>query len=228
MKKPLALTIAIPAFNEENNLAESVTSALKEASKLTTDFEILVVNDGSTDGTLRILEKLAKAHKQLKIINHPKNLGIEASLKNLYQEANKEVTFFNGADNEIKMSVLPKLLQKLEEGNDIVVAQRKLKKYNIFRAIISWSFNFLIKSFFGFDPYDAGCAKLFKTKIYKGIKVKSASVFGEAERLIKASKMGYKISSVKVTHYPNKKPSSIKLMTPVLALKDFFRILINS
>lgn len=226
--KNLALTIAIPAYNEEDNIKKAVLLAVKVADKLKTSYEILVVDDGSRDKTPLLLTKLNKKYSQIRIITHPVNLGIEPSLKDLYKNALGKITFFNGADNEIRMTILPEMIKKMREGNDIVVAQRISKEYNLFRHTLSWGFNFLIKMFFGFDPYDAGCAKLFKTSIYKNIKVKSTSVFGEAERLIKARRQGFRIASIKVTHYPNKKPSSIKLMTPLLAFKDFVWLLIRN
>ncbi len=226
--KNLDLTIAIPAYNEEDNIEKAVLLAVKVADKLKISYEILVVDDGSRDNTPLLLTKLGKKYPQIRIITHPVNLGIEPSLKDLYKNALGKTTFFNGADNEIRMTILPGMIRKLKQGNDIVVAQRISKEYNLFRHTMSWGFNLLIKLFFGFDPYDAGCAKLFKTSIYKKIQIKSTSVFGEAERLIKASRYGYKISSVKVTHYPNQKPSSVKLWTPVLAFRDFVWLLIRN
>lgn len=226
--KNLALTIAIPAYNEEDNIEKAILLALKVAGRLGIDYEILVVDDGSKDQTPKILTRLSRKCPQLRVITHKENLGIEPSLKDLYKNASGKITFFNGADNEIRMTILPEMIKKMHQGNDIVVAQRISKKYNLFRHALSWGFNFLIKMFFRFDPYDAGCAKLFKTSIYQNIEVNSKSVFGEAERLIKASKNGYKIASIKVIHYPNQKPSSVKLMTPLLAFRDLVWLLIRN
>ena len=225
--KKLALTIAIPAYNEEDNVEKAVLSATQVAEGLKISYEILVVDDGSIDRTPQILAKLRKKYSQIRIITHPVNQGIEPSLKDLYKNALGEITFFNGADNEIRMTILPEMIRKMKAGNDIVVAQRISKEYNLFRHTMSWGFNFLIKIFFRFDPYDAGCAKLFKTSIYQNIKIKSNSVFGEAERLIKASRQGYRLASIKVIHYPNQKPSSVKLLTPLLAFKDLLLLLVR-
>lgn len=228
MKKNLSITIAIPAYNEENNITEAIESALRVAAKETEDYEILVVNDGSTDSTGEILSSLAQKHPKIRVITHLVNQGIEPSLKDLYANSSKEVTFFNGADNEIKMSILPEMVNKLNEGYDIVVAKRRVKRYNLFRSITSWGFNFFVKTLFGLDPYDAGCAKLFKSQVYKNIKAESTSVFGEAERLIRAHKNGYKISFVPVTHFPKSGPTSINISHVFRAVKDlitlYFRI----
>lgn len=227
MKKERSISIVIPAFNEQENIREAVESAVTEARKLTADYEVIVLNDGSNDDTQEVLDSLKNGVSKLSVLIHQKNLGIEPTLKDLYKAAKKEITFFNGADNEIKMSVLTSLIKKMDEGFDIVVAKRETKNYNLFRGVLSWGFNFLIKIMFGVDPYDAGCAKLFKTEIYKNLKINSESPFGEAERLIKAHRMGFKISSVPVTHYRGEKVSSIKLKHALDSLGDLLRVLVS-
>ncbi len=228
MKKNLSLTIAIPAYNEEENISESIRSADEEASKLTNNYEILVVDDGSTDKTPQILSKLREKYPKLRIINHIKNFGIEESLKDLYSGAKGNLTFFNGADNEIKMSILPSLMKEMQEGFDIVVAKRKVKKYNLGRKFVSWGFNFFTKLLFGVEVHDAGCAKLVKSHIYKSLDIKSTSVFAESERLIKASRAGSKIASVPVVHYPKENPSQLNFKLVFASIKDMLLFALRS
>lgn len=220
-----SITVAVPAYNEAENIEKVLQDAFREVRALTGDYEVLVVNDGSSDKTLAILKKLQTKYSPLKIIHHPYNLGIEASLKDLYNHSRKELTFTNGADNEIRMSILPELVKKIEQGADIVVARRKVKKYNLFRLFVSWGYNFLIQFLFGFNPYDAGCAKVVKTPIFKNLEVRSKSVFGEAERLIRAQRRGYKIDFVLVTHYPNlNQPGNISYSQAYQSLVDALRL----
>ena len=227
MRKNLSLTIAIPAYNEEQNIILTVETANFNAKKLTRNYEILVINDGSSDKTGEILNNLKSRFSHLKVSTHKNNLGIEPTLKDLYMLAKKDLIFFNGADNEIKMSILPSLIKKMDEGFDIIVAKRKVKKYNLFRKFVSWGFNFFTKLLFGVEVYDAGCAKLVKSCIYRSLDIKSTSVFAESERLIKASKAGYKIASVPVVHYPKAKPNQLDLKLVFASIKDMLLLLLR-
>lgn len=225
--KKISLSIVIPAYNEEDNIKESVFRAEKTALRTRGDYEIIVLNDGSTDKTGQYLSEVAINHPKLKIFSHEFNQGIEPTIKDLYRLANKELIFLNAADNEISFSILPDLLRELQRGADIVVAKRIIKEYNLTRRFVSWAYNFSSKALFRVETYDAGCAKLVRADIYKHLKVRSTSVFAEAERLIRASRAGYKIESIPVTHFPKKGQSSFRLRDVFSSLKDLLLLFLE-
>lgn len=225
--KKISLSIVIPAYNEENNIEEAILRAERAALRICGDYEIIVLNDGSTDRTAEYLSEIVASYPKLKIFNHSRNQGIEPTIKDLYKLASKKLIFLNAADNEIAFSILPNLLTKIQQGADIVVAKRITKEYSLKRKFVSWAYNFLSKVLFRVETYDAGCAKLVKASIYKNLKVRSTSVFAEAERLIRASRGGYKIESVPVTHFPKKGQSSFRLRHVFSSLKDLLLLFLE-
>ena len=122
MKKVSSLTIAIPAYNEAGSIEKVVTDALAAVKNLAADFEILVVDDGSTDRTGAILSSLAEKSKDIKLIRHPKNQGFSGAIKSCYKQATKDLVFLLPADGQIKAADCALFLEKINRA-DVVVVQ---------------------------------------------------------------------------------------------------------
>jgi len=221
--KKINLSIVLPVYNEEAHIEKVIIEASKVAKRISNNFEILVVNDHSTDKTPEILKSLRI--KQLKIVNHKKNLGIEKTLKELYSIAKNEFIFFNGADDDINMDVLLKLHQKILASNaDIVVGNRIIKNYSLKRKIISLAYNSLVRYLIGVEVYDAGTVKLVKKKCFTNIKIDSKTVFGEAERLVRSVKNGAKIEKVDIKQNMNDSNDSVNYKEVFLSTVELFRL----
>lgn len=224
--KEISLSIVIPAYNEEKMIRTTVQSAYRTAKKITQRFEILVINDKSTDGTLEILQSIE--YKELKIINHKKNLGIEKSVRDLYNTAKNDLVFFNGADGDIDMEVLLKLFNKMIETKaDIVVGNRIFKNYSLKRSIVSNLYNDLVKILIGVNVYDAGTVKLVKRKYFSNLKVDSNSVFGEAERLVRSVKRGARLEKVDIKQNLIETNDSIDYKGIILCGKDLISLVLK-
>lgn len=196
------LSLCIPAYNEEMTIHQVVIEASKLLERLPFPGEILVIDDCSTDRTWEILSNLTPMLPGLQIRRHPVNQGIAATFAELYRWAKKDWVFLNSADGQWPMSAALDLLP-MTHAYDIIVARRADKHYRLGRRLTSWMFNFLPLIFFFTRTFDAGSVKLARRSVYD-IPIISSGVFAEAERIIRAKRLGYRIGVKSVTHFPRR------------------------
>jgi glycosyltransferase involved in cell wall biosynthesis len=194
------LTICIPAYNEEGTIRQVVMEADSTLEQISKPSEILIIDDCSRDRTWQILCDTQKTLPRLQLRRHETNKGIASTFAELYQWAGKELVFLNSADGQWKMNTLLELLP-LANQYEIVIARRPAKHYRFGRQLVSWLFNALPVIFFATRTYDAGSVKLVQRAIYD-IPIISNGVFGEAERIIRAQRRGFRIGVRDVEHFP--------------------------
>jgi glycosyltransferase involved in cell wall biosynthesis len=220
-----SVSVCFPAYNEE----ETVAGVLEQAHELLApsglDYEILVCNDGSTDRTRAIIDGLAGRIARLRVLHHEHNLGIHSTFEHLYSEASKEFVFLNSTDQQWDTRILFDLLP-LATHWDVMIASRKHKHYGIVREFVSWTFNAIPLILFGVRTVDAGAVKLMRREIVERFPVVSRSAFSEAERLIRAARAGYLITShpVSVAERQAGKAKGVSFTAVVEALKDVARV----
>ncbi len=218
-----SISVCFPVYNEEATVAD----VLKEAHQLLLssglDYEILVCNDGSVDQTKSIIEKTICGLPNFRFLNNPHNLGIHKTFELLYSQAKKQFVFLNSTDQQWKTSVLFEMLPLTKEW-DIIVARRKNKHYGVFRSLVSFMFNLVPLVLFRVRTFDAGSVKVVRREIIQRLPLVSISSFSEAERLIRASRAGYRITEYPVEVSPRKtgKSNSIKLGTFLNIIRDIF------
>src|SRR4030095_9695824 len=196
------ITICIPAYNEEATIEQVVIDAELAFKQASVSGEILVIDDGSADRTWEILCNIQKTMPILEIRRHSINRGIALTFAELYQWASKELVFLTSADGQWKMSALLELLPMAAQ-HDIVVARRRVKHYGYSRHLVSWLFNALPVILFATRTYDAGSVKLVRRAIYD-ISIISSGVFGEAKRIIRARRGGFRIGVKAVELFPRR------------------------
>lgn len=204
------ITVVIPAFNEEKIIFQNVTAVFNYLKSHFSLFEIIVVNDGSTDNTKNELEKLEKSLK-IRILNLPKNEGKGGAVKSgvLNADNDSEILMFLDADLAIPIEELEKFIKEIEKGFDIVVASRFvpgvkiLKPVKWYRKILEWGFRILRLIILNdYKIKDTQCGfKVFKKEVAKKIfsisKIKRFAF--ETEIIFLAKKMGFKIKELPVT-----------------------------
>ena len=217
------ITICIPAYNEEATIEHVVLEANTVLGRLSLPGEILVVDDCSRDRTWEVLSRLQATLPNLQIRRHAVNRGIAVTFEELYRWAKTELVFLNSADGQWRMSTVLDLLPMIDHY-DIVVARRSDKHYGPARGLISWLFNALPRVLFLTRTYDAGSVKLARRFIYD-IPIISAGVFVEAERMIRARRLGYRIGVKDVAHFPRRtgKARGAKPALVLEAIRDLFR-----
>ena len=197
------LTVAVPAYNEEESVERVVEELLIKIPTFVEDFELLFVNDGSTDRTGEILDELAARHESVRVVHHDRNQGFPGVVFTLIRNTKKQVYTGISADGEVNVDDLSKMLDKIIEGYDVVIGVRNQKpNYNRYRKIVSWSYNKSVELLFGVNFRDIGSTKMYRTEVFKHIDTRSNSAFINAEYLVKASRLGYKIGFVDIVQRP--------------------------
>ncbi len=193
--------IAIPAYNEERNIKKVVEKSLSWLKKTTKNYRVLVVDDGSTDNTGKILDFLIKKNKNLEIIRHKKNLGVGAAWNDLYKNASKDIIFTCPADQQFNPKDFSKILPYIEKTDIISIYRPKKEDYSFLRLIITNINRFLNKILFNLDIKDINWVKMYKKNILKNINLELKSPLIETEIMAKAKKRNAKIIQIEAPYH---------------------------
>ncbi len=193
-----SFSIVIAAYNEEETLRRVFERSLAVVKDCTDDYEIIILDDGSTDQTGSIAASLKQQYPDvLKVISRKANKGIAETFEELFRAATKEYVFDVPADGEYPPEALREIIPLLSEY-DIVVCNRTFKNYTMYRRIVSFSYRWLPRLLFGVDLYDPGSTKCRKKEVIDKVPVTSKGVFVEAERLVRAVRHGHRLGKVNV------------------------------
>lgn len=204
MTKPVTLSIFFPAYNEEKNIEQTVERAIEvvEDSPYVSDYEIIVVNDGSSDATAEIAASLAARHKALRVINHEQNQGYGAALKTGIAAARMDYVFFTDADLQFDIVELQSLLVHLS-SYPVVIGYRAPRKDPFMRLLNAWGWNKLNRLFFGLRVRDIDCAfKIFRREDVQNLDLQSNGAMLSAETLIRLTRKHIPLKEVPVSHLP--------------------------
>lgn len=202
--KPISLSIFFPAYNEEDNIALTVKKTVRvvEESPYVREYEIIIVNDGSTDGTAREALALARAYPAVRVINHGENRGYGAALQTGLNAATKEYVFFTDADLQFDILELQNLILQLPQY-DAVIGYRAPRRDSFMRLLNAWGWNTLNRLLFGLRVMDIDCAfKLFKREQVQRLSLRSTGAMISAETLIRLLQAGARIKEIPVSHLP--------------------------
>ncbi|MCA0447423.1 MAG: glycosyltransferase family 2 protein [Bacteroidetes bacterium] len=197
------LTIVIPLLNEEESL-QILRDQINEAcTKASLDYEILFIDDGSTDNSWTVLSDLASKHDNIKVIRFRKNYGKSAALAVGFQEAEGEFVITMDADLQDDPFEIPNLFNKLTTENwDLVSGWKKIRHDPVSKTLPSKLFNYVTGKLVGLRLHDFNCG----FKIYRNEVVKDVHVYGELHRYIPALAhlSGFKVTEHPVIHHPRK------------------------
>lgn len=197
-----SLSIVIPAYNEEGNLASLVKQTLVDAKKITNDFEIIVVNDGSSDKTAAVADSLEKNYKNVRVIHHKKNQGLATAWKTGIKACKKDVILYIEGDGQQPFKDQIDLLKKIKYA-DIVLGTRTHRfDYTPCRKLLSYGYLFLIKLFFNLNYKDVGWSQAYRRRIFDKVEIKSVTPFFDTEVIIKALRYGFKVSEARSFYRP--------------------------
>ena len=201
MEKIKSLSVVIPVYNEEENIPKLYEELKEVLEKLPYEYEIIFVDDGSTDRTPQILEELAKKDPHVKVVRFRRNYGQTAAMYAGFQYASGDVVITMDGDLQNDPRDIPKLLEKINEGYDIVSGWRKDRKDPFLSRILpSKIANWIISKVTGVHLHDYGCT----LKAYRKEVAKNFRLYGDMHRFLPAvaKSFGAKITEVVVNHRP--------------------------
>ncbi len=198
------LSVVIPAYNEEANLARCLTSVSAVLKRLKLESEIIVVNDGSSDKTGEIAKSFLKKIPGLKIVTNNPNRGYGGSLKAGFLAARKDFIVMTHADNQLDFSEVDKFLDlQSQTGADIVSGVRAGGGDAFYRTFLRWGWNTLVRALFGYLASDIDCGfKLFRRQILDRVNLPSDGAMIDTQLLAGSRARNLKVVEIPIRHYP--------------------------
>jgi glycosyltransferase involved in cell wall biosynthesis len=198
----LDLSVVVPLFNEAESLAELSAALRQVLEELKLKYELIFVDDGSTDNSFRILQEMHELHRQIKVIRFRRNFGKSAALSAGFQAAEGEVVVTMDADLQDDPEEIPHLLEKVREGHDLVSGWKKKRFDPLSKTIPSRVFNSVTSLLTGIKLHDFNCG----LKAYRKELAKELSIYGELHRFIPvlAHWAGFRVGEIVVQHHPRK------------------------
>ena len=196
-----SLSFVFPMYNEIGNVERCVAEALATGRKITSDLEIVLVDDASTDGCGALADQLAERHPEVKVMHHPKNRKLGGALRTGFAAATKDWVLYIDSDLPIEMDDAL-LAVPLTANADMVIGNRQGRAEGPKREIMSWVYNRLIRVLFGLNVRDVNFAfKLFRRSILERISLQSEGSFIDAELLIETHKAGFRIAELPLRYF---------------------------
>jgi glycosyltransferase involved in cell wall biosynthesis len=201
-----SLTVVLPAYNEEESLPD-VFGQCDQLLELLTDWEVevVVVDDGSTDGTAELLESLSTSRDWLRVIRHPQNLGYGAALKTGFAAARGQFVFYTDSDSQFDLLELREVLPLMMDA-DLIAGFRVYRFDPLGRLFMSWVYNRLVRVLYRVRVRDIDCSfKVMRRERLDRLVLMSDDFFIDTEIVARARKWNWRIKEVGVRHYPRRK-----------------------
>jgi glycosyltransferase involved in cell wall biosynthesis len=210
------LSVFYPMWNEEAYIERALQFGRRACEDLVAtgdiaDYELIVIDDKSTDRTPEIADALAEADPHIRVIHHERNRKLGGSMKTGFAAATGDLVLYTDADLPFDMAELPRAVRLLREYDvDIISAYRFDRTgEGMLRAVYTFVYNALIKSLFGVKVRDINFAfKLCRSRIFDHVELKSEGSFIDAELVIRATRLGYEIMQMGVDYFPRTRGES--------------------
>lgn len=200
-----SISVVFPAYNDGGTIASMVAAAWIALNQVTSDYEIIVVNDGSSDYTATMLDEISVRYPELRVITHPYNQGYGAALRTGFSAASKDWVFYTDGDSQYNPLELVNLVGALHEGVDVVNGYKLTRNDSWMRIVIGRAYHYLVKFLFGIHIRDVDCDfRLIPRRILEEIELKSVSGAICLELVKKIEDAGYVFAEVPVNHYSRK------------------------
>jgi glycosyltransferase involved in cell wall biosynthesis len=194
------ISLVFPVFDEEDTIGTVIEEALEAGERISRHFEIVVVDDGSRDGSAAIIDGWCRRDTRVHVVRHATNTGYGAALRSGLRHATGELVFFSDADLQFDLRELGKLLEHADEF-DIVAGYRFPRRDPWPRAVIASTWGMLVRALFGLRVRDIDCAfKIFRRPVLDAIPIQSIGAFVNTEILVRAQALGASIRQVPVSH----------------------------
>ena len=199
---PVSVSVALPAFNEEAIIERTVRHVASVLTPLVEAFEIIVTNDGSVDRTGAVLSALQQDPSvHLRVVTHERNLGYGAALASGFDAAAMPLIFMTDGDKQFDVREIEGFLAAMGPETDLVIGWRQKRADPPARLLNAWGWKMLVNSLFGYVARDVDCAfKLFRREVWHSMVVHARGATFSAELLVKARRLGFRVTELPVTH----------------------------
>jgi glycosyltransferase involved in cell wall biosynthesis len=200
--KPAGLSVFFPAYNDSGTIASMVIRAVQAASELTPDYEVIVVDDGSSDATAEIADELARTYPRVRVIHHSKNRGYGGALQTGIRSATKELIFYTDGDAQYDPGELALLWTELTSETDIVNGYKISRSDPMHRIIIGRLYHHIVSIMFGLKMRDVDCDfRLMRRSMFDTIELQKTSGVICLEMMKKVQDAGFRMVEVPVHHF---------------------------
>ena len=217
------ISVVIPVYNEAENLADLHRELTASLASVGQSYEIVVVDDGSTDSSFERLRAIEAADPRVRVLRLRRNFGQTAAFSAGFDHARGEIVVTSDGDLQNDPADIPRLVAKLDEGYDMVCGWRRRRRDPISKRVPSWIANRIISAATGVHLHDYGCSlKAIRSEVVKGLRL-----YGEMHRFIPAvaSWMGVSLAEEPVSHRPRTRGrSKYGLGRTVRVLLDLFTV----
>jgi glycosyltransferase involved in cell wall biosynthesis len=196
------LSIFFPAYNDSGTIASLVITALHSARKLTADFEVIVVNDGSADKTAEILDELARTYPEVRVVHHERNRGYGGALRTGFATATRDLVFYTDGDAQYDPAEMELLWRRLDDSVDVVNGYKISRSDPMHRIVIGRIYHHTVKVLFGLRVRDVDCDfRLIRRAVFDKVHLEKDSGVICLEMMKKITDAGFRIAEVPVHHY---------------------------
>ena len=196
------LSIFFPAYNDSGTIASLVITALRTARTLTSDHEIIVVNDGSKDNTADILDELARTYPEVRVVHHEKNRGYGGALRTGFASATRDLIFYTDGDAQYDPAEMEVLWRRFGDDVDLVNGYKISRSDPIHRIVIGRVYHHTVKLLFGLTVRDVDCDfRMMRRSIFDKVTLEKNSGVICLEMMKKITDAGFRIAEVPVHHY---------------------------
>lgn len=196
------LSVFFPAYNDSGTIASMVIRAVRAASELTPDYEVIVVNDGSADATAEIADELARRYPHVRVVHHPVNRGYGGALQTGFRSATKEFIFYTDGDAQYDPAEMAALWERMSDEADLVNGYKISRSDPLHRIIIGRVYHHTVRLLFGLRVRDVDCDfRLMRRSIFEKIDLEKTSGVICLEMMKKVHDAGFRIVEVPVHHY---------------------------
>lgn len=200
--KPVGLSVFFPAYNDGGTVASLVIRAVQVARSLTPNYEVIVVDDGSTDSTSIIADELVRIYPTVRVVHHPTNQGYGGALRTGFASATKEVVFYTDGDAQYDPAEMALLWRRMVPGVDLVNGYKISRSDPLHRIIIGRAYHYLVKVLFGLRVRDVDCDfRMMRRSIFERVRLEKSSGVICLEMMKKIQDAGFALAEVPVHHY---------------------------
>ena len=225
-----SISVVLPAWNEEHNIATAIEQAVTALEGIGADYEIIVVDDGSRDGTARVVGELQASNPQLRLVRHEVNRGYGQALRSGYAAAQKDLVLIHHADSQFDLTEIKHFLPLLAQA-DIICGYRAQRADPFMRKVNALGWNMVVRLLFGYLARDIDCGfKLFRREVLDHVHLTATrGAMIDTELLASARARGYRIAELPVTHLPrvSGSPTGANLKVILRAFRDLFKFRIR-